>query len=488
MKIVIVENPRPLTAEHYNDVANAPLSASLNSGYALAVARRAGWETAYLDYTAGDLDEAATAAAILAEDGDIVLFHWVYSWGYEEFVISILELLNRNSKTTLGAFGLFPTLASARLLLFAPPLDFVLAGEFEETLSELLPLFTKRRTVAALPGVLLRGESYVPRPLIADLSLLPVPDDVGANCAYTSLNIAASRGCYGACSFCFIHRYYGCSRRRVRDVASLECELETRLSRRNVESLYFIDPTFIGRGDGERGRAREIGQIAQRFGLPFGFETRVDGITDGLLATLAECGATSLFLGIESGCDSVLRRIGKRITTEQIRCAVRSVQKSGIELHLGFIMFEPDSTLAELQENYNFLEELGLLDRHELTANLLYHNQIVLYGSAAWEHFGSEGRLLLEERLPFEARYRFRDERVGHVCAAMGRLTSAYFSAMDRVRQNCSLAAVSSGNAINGLLKDAFRALCSTAKTGQSSVTESVEAEYVARLQRTVAL
>lgn len=112
----------------------------------------------------------------------------------------------------------------------------------------------------------------------------------------------------------------------------------------------------------------------------------------------------------------------------------------------------------------------------------------MLYGSAAWEHFGSEGRLLLEERLPFEARYRFRDERVGHVCAAMGRLTSAYFSAMDRVRQNCSLAAVSSGNAINGLLKDAFRALCSTAKTGQSSVTESVEAEYVARLQRTVAL
>ena len=42
MKIVIVENPRPLTMEHYNDVANAPLSASLNSGYALAVARRAG--------------------------------------------------------------------------------------------------------------------------------------------------------------------------------------------------------------------------------------------------------------------------------------------------------------------------------------------------------------------------------------------------------------------------------------------------------------
>ncbi|MDD2271984.1 MAG: radical SAM protein [Desulfuromonadaceae bacterium] len=488
MKIVIVENPRPLTAEHYNDVANAPLSASLNSGYALAVARRAGWETAYMDFTADHWDEAATAEAILAEDGDIVLFHWVYSWGYEEFVRSVLELLSRNSKAALGAFGLFPTLASARLQLFAPPLDFVLVGEFEDTLSELLPLFTKRRAVAALPGVHLRGGSYVARPLIADLSLLPAPDDVGANCAYTSLNVAASRGCYGACSFCFIHRYYGCSRRRVRDLVSLERELETRLARRNVESLYFIDPTFIGQGDGERGRAREIGEMAQRFGLPFGFETRVDGITDRLLATLAECGATSLFLGIESGCDSVLRRIGKRISTEQIRRVVRAVQNSGIELHLGFIMFEPDSTMAELQENYDFLEELGLLDRHELTANLLYHNQIVLYGSAAWERFGGEGRLLLEERLPFEARYRFRDERVGHVCTAMGRLTSAYFAALGRLRQEPSAAAVYPGSAVNALLKEAFRALCNAAQAGQSLVVESVEAECVARLQRAVAL
>ena len=128
----------------------------------------------------------------------------------------------------------------------------------------------------------------MPRPLIADLSLLPVPDDVGANRGYASLNIAASRGCYGECSFCFIHRYYGCSRRRTRDLASLERELEIRLSRRDIESLYFIDPTFIGLGEGERERVLEIGRMAQRFGLPFGFETRVDGIDEELLANLAD--------------------------------------------------------------------------------------------------------------------------------------------------------------------------------------------------------
>jgi radical SAM superfamily enzyme YgiQ (UPF0313 family) len=473
MKIVIVENPRPLTVEHYNDVANAPLSASLNSGYALAVARRAGWDTAYLDFTTSSQDPSVIAATILAERADIVLFHWVYSWGHEELVNSILDLLRRESSAPMGAFGLFPTLSRNRLLQLSPQLDFILAGEFEGTLGELLTTYGEQNRITALPGVALPDETFVPRPLMADLNWLPVPDDVGANCGYDTLNIAASRGCYGECSFCFIHRYYGCSRRRVRDLASLERELEIRLSRRDISSLYFIDPTFIGQGATERERAREIGRMAQRFGLPFGFETRVDSIDEELMATLAAQGATSVFLGIESGCDRVLQRIGKRIDTSQIRRAVQAVRSSGMQLNLGFIMFEPDSSLAELEENYTFLEELGLLDEHGLTANLLYHNQIVLHGSAAWERFEREGRLLVDERLPFEAQYRFRDERVALVCSAMGRLTSCYFSAMATLRSDYT-----AGSDINSLLKDVFRSLCRAAHTPTPQQVERIESDY----------
>jgi radical SAM superfamily enzyme YgiQ (UPF0313 family) len=487
MKIVIVENPRPLTIDHYNDVANAPLSASLNSGYALAVARRAGWETAYLDFTTGNRNAKEVAAAILAEGGDIVLFHWVYSWGHEELVRSILELLRRESSATIGAFGLFPTLSRSRLLQFAPQLDFILSGEFEDTLAELLHSFGELNRITALPGVALRDEEFVPRPLTTDLSLLPVPDDVGSNCSYPTLNIAASRGCYGKCSFCFIHRYYGCSRRRVRDLVSLERELKIRLSRRDIKSLYFIDPTFIGQGTGERERVVEICRMAQRLGLPFGFETRVDGLDEELMATLVAHGATSVFLGIESGCDSVLQRIGKRISTEQIRRAVGIVRGSGAELNLGFIMFEPDSTLAELEENYAFLENLGLLAKHELTANLLYHNQIVLYGSAAWERFEREGRLLRDDQLPFEASYRFLDPRVGAVCAAMGRITSRYFSAMDSARQLRPVSGegcgAESGDCdINALLKETFLSLCRAAYTSTPAQIDQGGEEFLSQV------
>ena len=459
-------------------MANAPLSASLNSGYALSVARRAGWEAGHLDFTSDFRGAAEIAAAIITEGADIVLFHWVYSWGHEEFVCTVLRLLCRECTAPLGAFGLFPTLAGGHLLKFAPQLDFILAGEFEGTLAELLLLYGERHKLKALPGVMLRNEEFVSRSLIPYLSLLPIPDDVGANRNYTTMNIAASRGCYGNCSFCFIHRYYGCNRRRVRDPVSLERELELRLKRREIESLYFIDPTFIGRGESERERAMEIGRMARRFGLPFGFEARVDSIDEGLMNSLAGSGATSVFLGIESGSETVLRRIGKRIGTEQIRRGVGAVRASGIALHLGFIMFEPDSTPVELAESYTFLDELGLLDDHELTANLLYHSQIVLHGSAAWERFGQEGRLQVDERLPFEGICRFRDKRVGRICAAMGRLTAEYFQRMGVIRLTGSGHCIN-GEDVNLLLKEAFCAFLGAVKHRLPHQRERLEERFL---------
>ena len=470
MKIAIIENPRPLTLEHYNDVANAPLSASLNSGYALALAQCAGWEAIYLDFSSTEGNPEYLASLILAAEANIILFHWVYSWGHEHIVRDTMALIRQASKAPVGAFGLFPTLANGRLMQYATKLDFILVGEFELTLEELLLNFHDADMLPQLPGMQLRGLPFIPRPLIEDISNLPLPYDVGSNCSYSNLNIAASRGCFGSCNFCFIHSYYGCSRRRIRSLPSLAQELESRLARRKIDSLYFIDPTFIGYGSAEHERVIEIGRMAKQLGLPFGFETRVDTINMSLMTKLAAYGADTVFLGIESGCDSVLQRIGKRINTKQIRQAIQIIRDCGLKLHLGFIMFEPDTTIAELEKNFTFLDDLGLLEHPELTANLLYHNQIVLYGTSAWEHFRKEGRLLINERLPFEAQYRFRDDRVAMVSAAMGRLSTEYFKGGSALRELAEVhgfekCAYDSNVplSVNVLLKEAFLKFCAAA-------------------------
>ncbi|MBJ6727557.1 B12-binding domain-containing radical SAM protein [Geomesophilobacter sediminis] len=427
MKIVIVENPRPLTIEHYNDVANAPLSASLNSGYALAVAREAGWETCHLDFTRSAEGDASLAAAILATGADLVLFHWVYSWGNDGRVAGIIDLLQRERHVIVGAFGLFPTLAGAALFGFAGGLDCLLIGEFEASLKELLLSMECKGRPTGIAGVALPGEPFRRREVHRDLSWLPIPDDVGINAGLSSINVAASRGCFGNCGFCFIPTYYGAPGRRVRAVESLEAELDARLARRKADHAYFIDPTFFGIGAAEKERVRRIGKLLAQRRVGFGFECRVDTVDRDLLEDLGSDGATDIFLGVESGCDAALRRMNKRVTKEDIVRAVKSVQQVGINLHVGFIMFEPDTTLDEVGENFRFLEELGLLSDPDRTVNLLYHSQIVLYGSRSWERFEREGRLLKDERLPFEASFTFRDPKVAKVCAGMKEIATEYF-------------------------------------------------------------
>lgn len=492
MKLLVVENPRPLTIEHYNDVANAPLSASLNSGYALAVARRAGWETAYLDLTVCTEHETVISDRILNENADLILFHWVYSWGNEGIVRNLVDLLSRKHDGSIGAFGLFPTLTYQRLTHYAPQLDFLLVGEFEATLQELLFNYSKNHSISDMPGLYNGKKQFVRRELITDLSQLPIPDDVGANRSYPTMNIAASRGCFGDCSFCFINPFYGCSKRRERSSVSFIHELESRLKHRKIENVYFIDPTFIGYDEKQSGRARELSSILESHKLPFGFETRVDTFDEELINALAKNGATNVFLGIESGCDAALQRINKRITRKQISRAVRAIQNSGIHLSIGFIMFEPDSTLDELFENYALLEELGLLSHHDQTANLLYHSQIVLYGTKAWDAFASSGRLLLDQQLPFEASYQFRHENVARVCNAMQRLSTVYFTRMDGLYQRQAIASHAQfaccytqdppgvkGNDLNQIMKEAFLAFFKHADIGDSNQFENLVSSFI---------
>lgn len=498
MKLLVVENPRPPVMEHSNDVANAPLSASLNSGYALAVARRAGWETAYLDLSASRETPETLAGRIMFEDADLILLHWVYSWGHEDLVRQLVTLLKKNSGAVMGAFGLFPTLAHQRLSVYVPQLDFMLLGEFEVTFEELLCNNIDKNSIPSLPGLYSGRSDFVRRAPLSDLSHLPIPDDVGANCRYPSMNITASRGCFGDCSFCFINRYYGCRTRRERSGASFAHELETRLKRRAVESAYLIDPTFAGHDENWTGHARQISAILKGANLPFGFETRVDTLDEDLIDALAKNGANSVFLGIESGSEAALERLNKRITRGQIIRAVRAVQSSGIRLSAGFIMFEPDSTLDELIENYDLLEELGLLSHHDQTINMLYHSQIVLYGSKSWQVFADAGRLLLDERLPFEARYRFKHRAVELVCDAMRRLSQDYFSRQDGLHRQTGVAGHEQiagrhlhhppgvdGELLNRILKEAFLAFihhAGSCDTQRFSALEQIHSHRLASL------
>lgn len=433
MKLTIIDNPRPLHYEHYNDVANAPLSASLNCGYAYSIAIDKFWSVSYLNYSNSNKSIQIIAEEILNKNSDLILIHWVYSWGNENITSNILSKIKKsNPNIKIGAFGLFPTLAYKKLYSFSKNLDFIIVGEFEETLKKLLSKLKKNEDFSNINGLYIGLKDFKRNDCINDLSTLPIPEELGNNCLYDTVNINSSRGCFGNCSFCFINSYYGCTKRRERSIDSIINELETRLNRRDIKKIYFTDPTFIGLNSQSKKRVIEISKFLKSKNLSFGFETRVDTIDAKTIEILSKNGAESIFLGIESGCDNILKRMNKRVSTKDIRRAVEIIRKNNINLSVGFIMFEADSTIEDLIKNYNFLNELKLMEFHDQTINMLYHNQIVLYGSKSWSSLSKSNKLIYDNSLPFEAKYKFADLAVAKVCDSMSKISSKYFLSIDR--------------------------------------------------------
>ena len=77
---------------------------------------------------------------------------------------------------------------------------------------------------------------------------------------------------------------------------------------------------------------------------------RIDQLDDELLACLAESGTRSVALAPETGCESLRRRVGKRISDEQVVDAAHRVAEAGLRsLKLYFLVGLPGETAADVE-------------------------------------------------------------------------------------------------------------------------------------------
>ncbi len=434
MKITIVDHPRKLTPEHYNDVVNAPLAASLNSGYAYSVAASLGHELSYHDFLSHPDSIENMSETILTTSPQIILIHWVYTWDDAALMSLLIKKIRaKDYSGIIGAFGQFPTFVSTELLRRNQGLDLIFIGEFEASLWHYLKNHNCQTELLPIPGLLTRYGNGGRHNLVENLDQLPFPKDLGKTARLAFVNIAASRGCANNCSFCCIKPYYDHSKWRSRTVHSLKQELENRLNGNQNNQVYFVDANFFGYGQNKKKRVLEISRLMSDFSCDFGFEARANDIDADTIEKLKHRGLQSVFLGVESASMPVLKRMQKNITPEISAQAIKIIQSQNIFLSVGFIMFEPDSTMDDLYLNYDFLLRNGLLEHHDSTANLLYHNQIVLKGTPVYDYFSSQGRLKCNPKLPYEGEILFKDPGVALVKDAMGKLSYCYFSNIDKI-------------------------------------------------------
>ncbi|MDY6853677.1 MAG: radical SAM protein [Thermodesulfobacteriota bacterium] len=432
LRITLLEHPREVSSVHFNDIANAPICSCMMTGFAAACLKEAGFQVTLVNAINWTFDE--TKKHLLEAPFDLLAVHAVYFWEKTNLLFDMLTDLKRiNHGVPICFFGFFPTLAWQDIMTHFPFIDYVIVGEPEETIVELAH-HMERGIDRGLRGLAVRIHDKPVllgiRDPISSLDGLPYPLRPDIQNAQT-ICVQASRGCYNGCSFCPIPVLTGGKAAwRGRSVQDVVYEV-TGLVHKGYRDIYFVDPNFIGPGKAGKKRAFELARSLSELGITFGMETRADDLTSPLMKALVDAGLTSLLIGLESGSHGVLNRLRKNTSVKENQDSIEMVREAGLEPELGFIMFEPESTVNDIEENFLFLKGNRLLDRLDRTVNILHHQQILFKGTSGYNRALAKGRLISKGFLGFQGEPVYDDYRVAWLSRLVTSICQSVLKEMD---------------------------------------------------------
>lgn len=439
MEIVLLEHPRIESALHYHDVANAPLYACLITGYIASVLMEHGFRVSIYDaYLAGHGFEEAERR-LCSIPCDLLGVHTVFFWEKTPELFSFLERMKAcRPNVFVVLYGIFPTFAWRELLERYHFIDGIVIGEPEMTFLDVAQCIASGRELSkkGIPGFAVRQKGMIRapemRPPVEVIDVLPFPVRHQELVHAVGGSILGSRGCSGACSFCCINPFYGRPRNwRGRTPENIEREIRLLLPHLKERYIYFLDADFFGDPVNGKRRSRSIARMLEPYRVRFGLEARPIDIDSETVAHLAAAGLQDLFLGIESGSGASLRRMRKAGTVEASRNALRILREFGVNVTPGFIMFEPNSTLDDVRENFSFLKQERLLERLPVTAHVLYHREICLAGMPGFARYRAESFFVGYDFFGYEGYYRFKDPRVQIIADLMSQVCRAVLKMTD---------------------------------------------------------
>lgn len=310
--------------------------------------------------------------------------------------------------------GYFATFSSQEILRDFPEIDFVVRGEGELTLVELLnTLFHQKEwSFNGIRGLSFRENGQIvenpSQPLINDLDILPPVDRKYANWVLnrgSRLRIYGTRGCWGKCTFCDIIKLYGCSPGRVwryRSVSNLVDEMESLKKQFSTDYFVFNDDQFLINGVKGQQRVEDFAAELERRKLNIQFELmcRADTIHRTTLARLKSVGLRRVFLGLESFDEKQLQRFGKRVSVRQNLKALIALYHLKMDVIASVILADAFTTLSDLIKQFIFLFELRRRYFNSQNCQISVNKKIELYrGSAIYKDYKEKGLLTQDHYL-----------------------------------------------------------------------------------------
>jgi len=245
--------------------------------------------------------------------------------------------------------------------------DFVVRGEGEETMLELVAALEKGETdFAYIKGITYKQDGRVvntPNREFLDMDSLPFVDwGLMSPLALKSMasligRVQTSRGCPFKCAFC-INVVTNNRRMRYRSPVKVVDEIEHLVKDFGVRRVGIRDEVFLA----NRQQAREIAEKIIRQGIKITWianpHIRYFGekwVDNDFLDLLARSGCDKLQSGGESGSQRILDMLHKTITPDDILNSVRRAKKHGIISLVAFMTGVPGETEKEQMETLKLI-------------------------------------------------------------------------------------------------------------------------------------
>jgi radical SAM superfamily enzyme YgiQ (UPF0313 family) len=255
---------------------------------------------------------------------------------------------------------------------FAHGADFVLLGEGEITLSELLDHLTGRGLAAPeqILGLAWRNghgaeQQTPPRPVFKDLDRLPFPAwdliDVKhyeqvwrQRHGYFSMNMVTTRGCPYHCNWC-AKPIWG-QRYNVRSPENVVAEMQWLKEMFHPDHLGFADDIMGLQPNWLQHFADLIEAAGAR--LPFKCLSRADLLLrEGEIAALQKAGCQTVWIGAESGAQKILDAMEKGTRVEQIYAATRQLHRAGIRAGFFLQFGYPGETREDMALTFKMVHD-----------------------------------------------------------------------------------------------------------------------------------
>lgn len=276
-----------------------------------------------------------------------------------------------------------PSVNPADFLYEGSPFDFVVRGEGELTLREIIETDKAGKDVTRLRGLAYFQDGKVvqsPTRELMDMKDCGQPAyhkiDVSWYAKvnkYVLRRIPAScgvvftgRGCPFDCGFCAANAVWSANssettrapKARWRPLEHVMAELQTFEKVHGFDFFYILDDVF-GLTENE---IRAFCEAYKKSGLTmlWGAETRVNCVRNlEILKVMKDAGCIQLDFGIESGSPKMLKIVNKGITVDQTYKAFELCKQAGIRTFANILLNLPEETEEDLEMTHRLLEQVN---------------------------------------------------------------------------------------------------------------------------------